>query len=72
MNVNCISCGHKFDLGNAYDDYEGMVKCPTCRSLLDIRTQDGSVRAVRPVAETPQLAAPAQPAAPGHVLRQAA
>jgi hypothetical protein len=48
MNVNCIHCGHRFDLGKSYDDYEGLVKCSTCRGLLDIRTQDGQVRGVRP------------------------
>lgn len=50
MQINCISCGHRFDLGRAYDDYEGLVKCGTCRSLLEIRTQDGSIRSVRPYA----------------------
>lgn len=47
MNINCIACGHRFDVGRAYDDYEGLVRCGTCRCLLDIRTQDGQVRAVR-------------------------
>lgn len=46
MYVNCISCGHKFDLGKAYDDYEGPVRCPTCRAMLQVRTVDGSVRGV--------------------------
>lgn len=48
MHINCINCGHKFDVGRAYDDYEGPVRCPTCRALLSIRTQDGNVRSVRP------------------------
>ncbi len=63
MQVNCLHCGHRFDLGKAYDDYEGAVRCSTCRGLLDIRTQDGQVRAVRPFSfaaqPAPQAAAPA-------------
>lgn len=47
MRINCLNCGHKFDLGDAYDDYEGLVKCGTCATLLDIRTEEGSVKAVR-------------------------
>lgn len=47
MNINCLHCGHKYDLGHAYDDYEGLVRCSTCGGLLDIRTQDGSVKAMR-------------------------
>ncbi|MDX2116353.1 MAG: hypothetical protein SFZ24_12145 [Planctomycetota bacterium] len=46
MHINCIACGHRFDLGRSYDDYDGPVKCSTCRTLLTIRTQDGSVRGV--------------------------
>lgn len=47
MKINCLHCGHKFDLGDAYDDYDGMVRCATCGGLLDIKTQDGSVRSMR-------------------------
>lgn len=47
MRINCLHCGHRFDLGDAYDDYDGPVRCNTCSGLLEIRTQDGSVRAMR-------------------------
>ena len=46
MKVNCLSCGHSLDLGDAYDDYEGQVRCFICASLLAIRTQDGRVKSV--------------------------
>lgn len=26
MRINCICCGHPFDLGDAYDDYDGPVR----------------------------------------------
>ncbi|MGO8745027.1 MAG: hypothetical protein ACLQNE_03465 [Thermoguttaceae bacterium] len=46
MKVNCLSCGHSLDLRDAYDDYEGQVRCFICASLLAIRTQDGQVKSV--------------------------
>lgn len=62
MRINCLSCGHRFDLGDAYDDYEGPVRCPTCRAVLEIRTQEGQVRAMRPLAWS--ATGPAEPSAP--------
>lgn len=58
MKINCLHCGHKFDLGGAYDDYDGMVRCATCGGLLDIKTQDGSVRMMRFAAEPSAQPAP--------------
>ncbi len=50
MKVNCLGCGFKVDLADAYDDYEGPIKCYACGSIMEISTQEGSIRAVRPVA----------------------
>jgi ribosomal protein S27E len=47
MKVNCLSCGHWLDLRDAYDDYEGQVRCFICGSLLMIHTEDGQVKSVR-------------------------
>jgi len=62
MQINCLHCGHKFDLGKNYDDYEGLVRCGTCSGLLDIRTEEGDVKAVRfgivPTAPVPPQTAP--------------
>jgi hypothetical protein len=69
VHINCINCGHRFDLGRNYDDYEGLVRCSTCRGLLDIRTQDGAVKAVRPGLVQTMTASPVAPtvsATPGH------
>lgn len=46
MNVNCVSCGHSLNLRDAYDNYQGQVKCFICGCLLAIRTEDGQVRSV--------------------------
>lgn len=34
MKINCLSCGHKVELDDAYDDFEGLVKCFACTALL--------------------------------------
>ncbi|MFO7901009.1 MAG: hypothetical protein R6V58_18375 [Planctomycetota bacterium] len=61
MEVNCVACGHRFDLGDSYDDYEGPVRCCVCHALLRIRTEDGNLRFVeqiRPHAEPASTAGP--------------
>lgn len=44
MKINCLSCGHKIDLDEAYDHFEGLVKCFVCGALLEIRTEVGSLK----------------------------
>ena len=46
MKINCLSCGHTVDLDDVYGDYEGMVKCFACGALLEIRTEEGKLKAV--------------------------
>ena len=47
MKLNCLRCGHKIDLDDAYDDYEGAVKCYVCGSLLEVKACEGKFRTVR-------------------------
>jgi hypothetical protein len=49
MKINCLCCGHKVDLDDAYDDYEGSVKCFACQAILEIRAEQGSIKAVKQV-----------------------
>ena len=56
MEINCISCGHKFDLGDAYDDYAGQVKCYVCGNILEIHTLKGNVKSARVIKDAPQMA----------------
>jgi len=44
MKINCLSCGHTIDIGDAYDTYKGSVRCFVCRALLEIRTVDGALK----------------------------
>jgi len=46
MKINCLSCGHKVDLDDAYDDYEGAVKCFACGASLHLKTQEGHLKSV--------------------------
>ena len=47
MKVNCLSCGHKVDLDDAYDNYEGQVRCLACGAVLEIKTEEGSLKSVK-------------------------
>jgi len=61
MKIICLSCGHKVDLGDAYDSYAGQVKCVACGAILEIRTETGELRSValaRAVASAAPTAAP--------------
>lgn len=47
MKINCVSCGHKVDLDDTYDAYEGAIKCFVCQQLLEIKTEEGNLKAIR-------------------------
>lgn len=46
MKINCLSCGHKLELDDAYDEYEGQIRCLVCEALLAIKTEAGHVKKV--------------------------
>ncbi len=54
MKINCLCCGHKVDLDDAYDDYEGQVKCFACSAILEIKTEEGKLKTVRFVKMAPR------------------
>jgi len=47
IKVNCICCGFSINLDDAYDDYEGQVKCFTCNALLEVKLAEGNVKSVK-------------------------
>ena len=53
MQINCLGCGYKVDLGNCYDDYEGQIKCYACGTIIEVAAHEGSVRTVKFAAEVP-------------------
>lgn len=46
MKINCVSCGHNMMLDDAYDDFEGLVKCYVCGALLHVKTCEGKIKTV--------------------------
>ena len=53
MEINCLGCGFKVDLTDAYDDYVGQIKCFACGATMEIATQAGEIRVVSPVTKGP-------------------
>ena len=47
MKVNCITCGHSLNLEDAYDDFDGLVRCYVCGGLFEMKTVDGKVKSVK-------------------------
>jgi hypothetical protein len=56
MKIICLSCGHKVDLGDAYDDYAGQVKCVACGAVLEIATDTANLRSVALAREVARVA----------------
>ena len=46
MKINCVSCGFKVDLDDAYDDYAGQIKCFACGATLEITIEAGKPKSV--------------------------
>lgn len=45
--LNCLSCGHNVDLSEAYDDFEGQIKCFACGCILSIKMQEGKLKSIQ-------------------------
>lgn len=57
MKINCLSCGHKVDLDEVYDDYAGQVKCFACGAILELKTEGGRLDSVTLVKVAPRAPA---------------
>ncbi|MGP8051418.1 MAG: hypothetical protein ACLPYB_12520 [Desulfobaccales bacterium] len=53
MKINCLECGFNFELDEAYEDYEGEIKCYVCHHLLMIKTVQGHIKCVKSAILTP-------------------
>ena len=53
MEINCLGCGFKVNLTDAYDDFVGQIKCFACGATMEIATQAGEIRAVNAVTPAP-------------------
>ena len=52
MKINCLSCGFHIDLDDAYSDYEVQIKCYTCKTILEIKAENGMLKMVK-LADSP-------------------
>jgi hypothetical protein len=51
MRVKCISCGHEINLDHrVFDDYSGPVKCFCCSAMMEIKTVEGVIYSINPLA----------------------
>ena len=55
MKINCLECGHTIEISDAYDDYEGQVKCWVCAAMLEIKTEEGCLKAMKLPATGPRV-----------------
>ena len=46
MKIKCLSCGHELDMKDACDNYEGLVKCSICGSMLKVKTEEGKIYSI--------------------------
>lgn len=47
IKLNCLACGHSVELGEAYEDYAGEVKCWGCQAVLEVTLQEGKLKAMK-------------------------
>ena len=47
MKINCLSCGYKVELEDAYEDYAGQIKCYVCNAIMEIKSEDGKIKSVK-------------------------
>lgn len=62
MKINCLECGHTIDISDAYDDYEGEIKCWVCAAMLEIKTEAGCLKAMKALETrvTPKYSSPVE------------
>jgi hypothetical protein len=78
IKLTCLSCGHLFELGDAYESYTGQIRCWGCQTTLDISLLDGKLLsmtlhddAAPVVVVLPAVPAPAAPGIEVLILPQA-
>ena len=52
MIIHCLYCGHTIELGDAYDEYQGPVRCAVCKGLMTVRMDEGLLRSMEAATKT--------------------
>ncbi len=51
MKVKCLSCGHELNLDHwVFENYEGPVKCFSCSRMMELKTVQGILYSINPLA----------------------
>lgn len=59
IKLSCLACGHSMELGEAYEDYQGEIRCWGCRAVADVTLRQGKLQSMKLCAggEVPGLVA---------------
>jgi hypothetical protein len=58
IKVNCPCCGRSLELGDAYTDYQGVVRCWVCHRSFELSLSDGRLLSMKPTPEADPVPAP--------------
>jgi ribosomal protein S27E len=47
MKINCLGCGHSFELDEAYEEYAGQIRCWVCGVTLEVQIEAGRPKLVK-------------------------
>jgi hypothetical protein len=49
FRLRCLGCGHRIELDETYQDYDGPLRCWTCEALFVVVLCEGRLRGMRRV-----------------------
>jgi len=64
IKLNCLSCGHVQELSEAYESYQGQIRCWGCNTSLDVSILDGKLQSMQLHQETLRIVVPLPPPEP--------
>lgn len=47
IRLSCLACGHPMELGEAYEDYQGEIRCWGCRAVIEITLREGKLKSMK-------------------------
>ena len=47
-DIVCINCGKKISLPDSYDNYNGLIACPSCKMRMRVKIEFSKVKRVEP------------------------
>jgi len=56
MLIHCMYCGHSIELSDAYNDFQGPLRCMVCKGLMQICLEEGELRFMEPPPTMPVVA----------------